>query len=139
MRSTIQTPYTVIRFNEDASITYLCNNNKWTKNNKLDRAKTQALCTKLWLNSGNAWNCIAKLTRAKAIPFKELFVAQGLELTPFTEADAMTFACLLSVTSDQGEIDALAYEALEEKSNQIMELEETLTELRVAMIHGSED
>lgn len=125
-----------MRFADDASITYLTNGNKW-KAVQTPLAATYGL--KSWLNSGNAWNCIAKLVRAKAIPFKELFVYDQGELTPFTESDAMSFACLLSVTSDQGEIDALAYEALEEKSNQIMELEETLTELRVAMIHGSED
>lgn len=128
MRSKI--PFVIMRFADDASITHLTNGNKWTKT---------SCGLKTWNNSGNAWRCIAKLTRAKNIPFKELFVAQGLELTPFLESDAISFACLLAYTSDAGEIDALAREALEEKSNQIMELEETLTELRVALIEGSED
>jgi len=120
-----------MRFADDASISYLANNGKWESGHTIH--------TKSWNNSGNAWRCIAKLSRANNIPFKELFVAQGLELTPFLEADAVSFACLLAYTSDAGEIDALAREALEEKSNQIMDLEETLTELRVALIHGSED
>ena len=121
--------FSVLRYDDDANIYYLGNNGKWVETRPC----------KTWNNSGNAWRCIAKLTRAKHIPFKELFVAQGLELTPFTQADAISFACLLAYTSDAGEIDALALEALQEKAGQIEELEETLTELRVAMVHGSED
>jgi len=134
MRS--KTPLIVMRFADDASITYLTNGNKW-KAVQTPLAATYGL--KSWLNSGNAWNAIAKLVKTKKYPFSELFVSQGLELTPFTENDSISFAMIQSLTTDQGELDAIAHEALKEKSEQIELLEETLTELRVAMIHGSED
>jgi hypothetical protein len=134
MRS--KSPFIIMRYNDDASISYYTKKGTWKENigNGYAIADINS-----WLNSGNAWRCITKLTRAKKIPFKELFVWSIDGLAPFTEADAMSFACLLSVTSDSGEIDVLAHEALEEKSNQIMDLEETLTELRVAGMSGSED
>lgn len=125
-----------MRFADDASITYLKTNGKWKENIGQGYALADI---RNWRNSGNAWNAIAKLVKAKKYPFKELFVAQGLELTPFTENDSISFAMIQSLTTDQGELDAIAHEALIEKSEQIELLEETLTELRVALIHGSED
>jgi hypothetical protein len=53
------------------------------------------------------------------------------ELTPFTENDSISFSLIQSLTTDQGELDAIAKEALDQKTKQIQLLEETLTELRV--------
>jgi len=134
MRSNI--PFIIMRFANDASITYLKTNGKWKENIGQGYAIGDI---RNWRNSGNAWNAIAKLVKTKKYPFSELFVSQGLELTPFTENDSISFAMIQSLTTDQGELDAIAHEALKEKSEQIELLEETLTELRVAMVHGSED
>jgi hypothetical protein len=137
MRSS--SPFVIMKYNDDASLTYLCNNNKWTKNNKFDKAKTRALSSKIWYNSGNAWNAIAKLVKAKKVDFKQLFVWSLNGLTPFTENDSISFSMIQSLTTDQGELDAIASEALQEKTEQIELLEEMLIELRVAGIQGSED
>lgn len=129
MRS--KTPYVIMKFDDDASITYFCNNKKWTKNNKLDKAKTKALCSKIWYNSGNAWNAIAKLVKAKKEKFEHLFVWSQDGLVPFTDNDSISFSLILNLSCDQGILDAIAIEALKEKSEQIGLLQETLMELGV--------
>jgi hypothetical protein len=122
----------IMRFNENAEITYLCNNNKWTKNNKMNKAKSFALSTKLWNNSSHAWNDIARLVKSKKEKFEQLFVMCQNELTPLTQDNALSFAFILDYTKDMGEIDSITQDLIKEKSNNIKALHEILTELRIA-------
>lgn len=134
MRS--KTPFIIMKYAEDASITYLKTNGKWKDN----IANGYAIADiRNWRNSGNAWNAIAKLVKAKKENFDNLFVWSLNGLTPFTENDSISFSLIQSLSTDQGIIDAIAHEALTKKSDQIELLEETLTELRVANIPNSED
>jgi hypothetical protein len=128
-------PLIIMKFSNDASISYLTTNGKW-----VESINWYAIGNlKNWRNSGNAWNCIAKLVKNNKEQFEELFVMANNELTNFTEEDAISFSLIQSLTTDQGELDAIAKEALEQKTEQIYAMEETLDELRVTMIHGSED
>jgi hypothetical protein len=128
MRS--KNPFLVLKYdtNGDGSITYLCNNGKWL----IDSTPGyNANRFKFWNNSGNAWNCIAKLVKAKKEKFENLFVWSLDGLATFTENDSISFSMIQSLSTDQGELDAIAHEALTEKSEQIELLQETLDELRV--------
>ena len=133
MRSKL--PYIVMRFNDDG-INYLNVNGKWSE--KLHPGYS-ANHTRFWNNSGNAWNAIAKLVKNKKEKFEELFVMSQNELTPLTEDHALAMALILDYTFDQGEIDAITLDLIKEKTEQIEILDETLTELRVATYHNSED
>ena len=130
-------PFLVMKYADDGSFTYLTTNNKWKENIGGGFALADI---KTWNNSGNAWNCIAKLVKTKKEKFEELFVWNQGELTAFTQTDADSFARIQSWTPDIGELDAIATEALKEKSEQIELLDETLIDLRVSMNHpNSED
>lgn len=127
MRS--KSPFIIMKYADDASVTYLTVNCKWSEKTKPGWKANDA---HFWNNSGNAWNCIAKLVAAQMEKFEQLFVWSQNGLTPFTEADSISFARILDVTPFPGELDAIASEALKEKSEQIQLLEETLRELQVA-------
>lgn len=135
MRS--KTPFIILKYADDASITYLKTNGKWKENIGNGYAIGDI---RNWRNSGNAWNAIAKLVKAKKEKFEQLFVWSLNGLAPFTEADSISFSLIQNLTTDQGILDAIAVEAHKEKSEQIQLLEETLTELRVCSNHpNSED
>lgn len=134
--------FIVVQITEDAAKYALCHNGKF-----VDFLETgakpgyRAYDLKFWNNSGNAWRCISKLVKNNS-DFREFFVyiPATNSYAPFTEDDAMSFACLVSATSDHGAIEAIADEALKEKSEQIDIQEEIDTELRVSMtFHNSED
>jgi len=126
MRS--QFPFLVMKYAEDASILFLTTSNKWKENIgggfALGGIKT-------WRNSGNAWNCIAKLVKNKKEKFENLFVWNQGQLSHFTENDSISFSMIQSLSTDQGILDAIAHEAIKEKSEQIELLQETLDELQV--------
>lgn len=126
MRS--KNPYIIMKFADDASITYLKTNGKWKEN----IGKGYALADiRNWRNSGNAWNAIAKLVKAKKEKFEQLFVWSQDGLAPFTDNDSISFSLIQNLSCDQGILDAIAIEALKEKSEQIGLLQETLMELGV--------
>lgn len=135
MRS--QIPFLVMKYADDASITYLKTNGKWKEN----IAKGYALAgIRNWHNSGNAWNCIAKLVKNKKEKFEQLFVWNQGQLSRFTENDSISFSIIQSLSTDQGIIDAIAHEALTQKTEQIELLQETLNELTICSnFHNSED
>jgi hypothetical protein len=128
-------PYIVMRFNDDG-INYLNVNGKWSE--KLHPGYS-ANHTRFWNNSGNAWNAIAKLVKNKKEKFEELFVMGQNELVTPHKDHAVSIACILDYTRDSAELDTIIEDIIKEKSEQIELLEETLTELRVATYHNSED
>lgn len=131
MRS--KTPFLILKYdtNGDGGFTYLTNNGKWLETSTVGDCANQF---KFWHNSGNAWNAIAKLVKAKKATFEDLFVWSQNELSPFTQNDADNFARILNVTTDIGELDAISIEAQENKSKQIDILDETLTEIRTVQL-----
>lgn len=126
MRS--KTPFVILRYNDNGEIQFLTVKCKWSETAKPGWKANDA---HFWKNSGNAWNCIAKLVAAQMEKFEQLFVMGQNGLTPFTQHDADSFAKILDVTPFPGELDAIANEALNKKYEQIEDLQETLTELRV--------
>ena len=127
-------PFLVMKYAEDGSFIFLTTSNKWKEN-----IGGGFVGIKTWRNSGNAWNCIAKLVKNKKEKFKNLFVWNQGQLTSFTENDSISFSTIQSLSNDQGILDAIAHEALTEKSEQIELLQETLDELTVRMNHNNSE
>lgn len=120
-------PFLVMKYAEDGSVIFLTTSNKWKEN-----IKNNFINIKTWRRSGNAWNCIAKLVKNKKEKFKNLFVWNQGQLTSFTENDSIRFSTIQSLSNDQGILDAIAHEALTEKSAQIELLQENLDMIKFA-------